>query len=271
METPETESPDVLCQRRQRQAKAGPGHVTCPGGQPGGRRTKGCLLQTWIMWYWPPTHTLASFKSQRGPVLCAVIHRAQKKLPLLSCAVAPILHSSERTPGLISWSPAKFSSPSLLYSHVTPAMPSFLEKAMPSSRSFHDVLWSAHPVSHLENHSILQDSAEWGLWAFLHLLKQKGSHPGEESSMQWFSGIWPCFTCLLVFWTYLIPFLLWPVLDWVCDLLFKCCLSLVTLSSAPGSKRASETKLSSIKPAGGGGGGWWFGSRAQPPVFTQTP
>ena len=165
METPESESPDVLCQRRQRQAKAGPGHVTCPGGQvEEGRRGACCKPELRGIDPPPHTHTLASFKrSQRGPVLCAVIHRAQKKLPLLSCAVAPILHSSERTPGLISWSPAKFSSPSLLHSHVTPAMPSFLEKAMPSSRSFHDVLWSAHPVSHLENHSILQDSAEWGL------------------------------------------------------------------------------------------------------------
>lgn len=134
-----------------------------PWGPARWKKDEGVLVANLNYVVLTPPHTLASFKSQRGPVLCAVIHRAQKKLPLLSCAVAPILHSSERTPGLISWSPAKFSSPSLLYSHVTPAMPSFLEKAMPSSRSFHDVLWSAHPVSHLENHSILQDSAEWGL------------------------------------------------------------------------------------------------------------
>lgn len=44
-----------------------------------------------------------------GRVLCGMIHKTQKRFPLPSYTISPILHSSEGVPGLMNWPQATFS------------------------------------------------------------------------------------------------------------------------------------------------------------------
>ena len=48
-------------------------------------------------------------KTRGGRVLHSMIHRTQKRFPLRSYTSAPILHSSEGAPSLMSWTQAAFS------------------------------------------------------------------------------------------------------------------------------------------------------------------
>lgn len=133
---------------------------------------------------------------------------------------------------------------------------------------FHSGLWSARPVFHLETHSIFRAQLDGT------------SKPFSISKTERISLWWRDF-CLVTFRNsdlfYLLvmfsstAYSISTVTAGLVGYRIHLLSTALTLSSAPGSKRASKTTLSPLNHLGPVRGRWWFGSRTPfSPVSTWT-